>query len=87
MFNQVLVPGHNLAITVLYALIPLVVLLCLLAVFRMTAWLATLIASIVTIPLGVLVWKADFGGTMRAYFYGSLQGIWEEIHWITFWAW
>jgi L-lactate transport len=85
MFNQVLVPGHNLAITVLYALIPLIVLLCLLAVFRMTAWLATLIASIVTIPLGVLVWKADFGGTMKAYFYGSLQGIWV-IDWITFWG-
>lgn len=73
MFNQVLVPGNNLGIAVLLALIPLVVLLCLLAVFRMTAWLATLIASIVTIPLGVFVWKAPFGQTMSAYFYGSEQ--------------
>lgn len=85
MFNQVLVPGHNLAITVLLALIPLVVLLCLLAVFRMTAWLATLIASLVTIPLGILVWGAPFNKTMSAYFYGSLQGIWV-IDWITFWG-
>ena len=36
-FNQILVPGPNLWITVLLALVPLIVLLCLPAVFRMTA--------------------------------------------------
>jgi lactate permease len=85
MFNQILVPAHNLAVSVLLALVPLIVLLCLLAVFRMTAWLATLIASVVTIVIAVLVWKAPFSETFRSYIYGSLQGIWV-IDWITFWG-
>jgi L-lactate transport len=85
MFNQILVPGPNLWITVLLALVPLIVLLCLLAVFRMTAWLATLIASIVTIPVAILVWHAPASKAIQAYFYGSLQGIWV-IDWITFWG-
>lgn len=85
MFNQVLVPAHNLGLTVLVALIPLIVLLCLLAVFRMTAWLATLIASVVTVAIAVGVWKAPFSSTMQSYSYGSLQGIWS-INWITFWG-
>jgi lactate permease len=85
MFDQILVPGQNLGITVLLALIPLIVLLCLLAVFRMTAWLATLIAGIITLPIAVLVWSAPLGQTMKAYFYGSLQGVWV-IDWITFWG-
>jgi lactate permease len=85
MFNQVLVPEHNLGITVLLALVPLFVLLCLLAVFRLSAWLATLITSIVTIPIAVIVWSAPFAKTLKAYLYGSLQGVWV-IDWITFWG-
>lgn len=43
MFKQVLDPTGNLGLTVLAALIPVIVLLVMLAVFRVTAWLATLI--------------------------------------------
>lgn len=85
MFNQVLVPAHNLGLTVLVALIPLIVLLCLLAVFRVTAWLSTLIASVVTLLLAIWVWQSPAGQTVNAYFYGALQGIWS-INWITFWG-
>jgi lactate permease len=85
MFNQILVPEHSLWATVLLALVPLVVLLCLLAAFRMTAWLATLIASIVTIAVSVWLWHAPFSKTLEAYSYGGLQGIWV-IDWITFWG-
>lgn len=85
MFNQVLVPGHNLGVTVLLALVPLIVLLCLLAVFRVTAWLSTLIASIVTVLIAVYVWSAPVATTLKAYIFGSLQGVWA-INWITLWG-
>ena len=42
----------------LISLIPLVALLFMLAALRMTAWLASILAGIITIPLGVLVWHA-----------------------------
>jgi lactate permease len=85
MFNQVLVPVGNLWVTVLVALVPVLLLLYLLAVLRMTAWLATLIAGVVTVPLGVLVWHAPLGATLHSYFYGSLTGVWV-VDWITFWG-
>src|SRR5262249_48915100 len=85
MFNQILVPEHNLGITVLLALVPLIVLLCLLAVFRVTAWLSTLIASIVTVLIAVWVWGAPFSKTVESYVFGSLQGGWS-INWITLWG-
>src|SRR5262249_48453272 len=85
MFNQILVPEHNLGITVLLALVPLIVLLCLLAVFRVTAWHSTLIASIVTVLIAVWVWGAPFSKTVQSYIYGSLQGCWS-INWITLWG-
>ena len=43
MFTQSLDPLGNLAVTFLVALIPVALLLVLLAVFRITAWLAVLI--------------------------------------------
>lgn len=62
MFSQILEPAaQNLGLTILAALVPLIVLLFLPAVVRMTAWLATIIASIVTIVMGVLVWSAPAG--------------------------
>jgi lactate permease len=45
MFTQVLDPLHNLTLTCLVALIPVVSLLVILAVFRWPAWLATLLGS------------------------------------------
>ena len=45
MFTQILDPIGNLFVTWLVAMVPVVLLLVLLAVFRMSAWLATLIGS------------------------------------------
>jgi L-lactate permease len=60
-------------------------LLVLLAVFRVSAWIATLIGSIVTFLLGVWVWRMPFGDGARAYLYGSATGIWA-VDWITIWG-
>ncbi len=56
MFDQVLNPFPSVFLVWLVALIPVALLLFLLAVLRMTAWLATLIGSLVTLILGVVVW-------------------------------
>jgi L-lactate transport len=86
MFNQILEPAsQNLGLTILAALVPLAVLLFLLAVVRMTAWLATIIASIVTILMATLVWQLPANLAFRAYWYGALQGAWT-IDWIVLWG-
>src|ERR1700687_4746485 len=85
MFEQVLNPAGNLWLTVLISLVPLIALLFMLAVLRMTAWLATILVGVVTIPLGVLVWHAPLANSLKSYFYGGLTGFWV-IDWITFWG-
>ncbi len=85
MFDQVLDPTGNLFVTWLIALIPVALLLVLLAVLRVTAWLATLIGSLVTLVLGILVWGMPIGPGVASYVYGSLTGIWA-VDWITFWG-
>ncbi len=85
MFQQILTPVGGLGTTILVSLVPVIVLLFLLAALRMTAWLATLISGVVTLAVGVLVWHAPFGQTMKSYFYGSLTGVWV-IDWITLWG-
>jgi lactate permease len=85
MFPQLLNPAANLWLTVLVSLIPLIALLFMLAVLRLTAWLATIVAGAITIPLGVLVWHAPLAATLRSYLYGGLTGVWV-IDWITFWG-
>jgi len=85
MFEQVLDPAGNLWLTVLIALVPLIALLFMLAVLRWTAWLATILVGVVTIPLGVFVWHAPLGNSLKSYLYGGLTGFWV-INWITFWG-
>src|ERR1700730_2338987 len=85
MFEQSLNPAGNLWLPVVIALVPLIALLFMLAVLRLTAWLATIIAGIISVPLGVVVWHAPVGNTMKSYLYGGLTGIWV-IDWITFWG-
>ena len=85
MFDQVLNPFGSVFAVWLVALIPVVVLLFLLAVLRMTAWLATLIGSLVTLdPRHRRVGHAGRAGG-EAYVFGSLTGIWA-VDWITFWG-
>ncbi len=85
MFAQSLNPTGHLWLTVLIALVPLVGLIAMLALFRVTAWLATIIAGAITVALGIYVWHAPLVSTMKSYFFGGLTGIWA-IDWITFWG-
>jgi lactate permease len=85
MFTQLINPLDNLSLTCLVALVPVVSLLVLLAVFRMPAWLATLLGSILTFALAAWVWKMPLGDGAHAYLYGAATGVWN-VDWITFWG-
>lgn len=85
MFNQILDPTGMPFVTWLVALVPVALLLILLAVFRMSAWLAVLIGSAVTFGLAVAIWQMPVGDGIKAYAYGSLTGIWA-VNWITLWG-
>jgi lactate permease len=85
MFEQIVNPAGHLWLTVLLSLVPLFGLLFMLAVLRMTAWLASILVGVITIPLGVLVWHAPLVDTLKSYLYGGLTGFWV-IDWITFWG-
>jgi lactate permease len=84
-FVQSLDPAHSTWGSTLIALIPIVLLLVLLPVLRMSAWQAVIIGSVVTIVLAVTVWGAPAGGTFGAWGVGAGTGIWS-IDWITFWG-
>ncbi|MGA9005501.1 MAG: L-lactate permease [Xanthobacteraceae bacterium] len=85
MFTQITDPLGNLGLTCLVALIPVAFLLILLAVFRVSAWLAVLLGSILTFVLAVWVWKMPLNTGAQAYLYGSATGMWN-VNWITFWG-
>ena len=85
MFTQTLDPAGNLWLSVLIALLPLAALLFMLAVLRMTAWLATMLVSILVIPLTVAVWHAPLHDVLKSFLFGGLTGFWA-IDWITFWG-
>src|ERR1700726_5013960 len=85
MFQQTLNPAGSLWLSVLISMVPLVALLYMLAVLRLTAWLATIAGGIITFLLGVLVWHAPAGDTLKSYLYGGFTGFWA-IDWITFWG-
>ncbi|HTY67904.1 MAG TPA: L-lactate permease [Alphaproteobacteria bacterium] len=85
MFSQVIDPLGNIGLTCLVALIPVALLLTLLAVYRMSAWLAVLIGSIVTFILAAWVWHMPLDQGFSAYVYGSATGVWN-VDWITIWG-
>lgn len=85
MFSQVIDPVGNIGLTCLVALIPVALLLVLLAVYRMSAWLAVLIGSIVTFVLAAWVWHMPVEQGLSAYVYGSATGVWN-VDWITIWG-
>src|SRR5580658_4844981 len=85
MFTQTVDPLGNLGLTCLVALIPVIFLLVLLAVLRVSAWLAVLLGSIVTFVLAVWVWHMPLEDGGRAYLYGAATGVWN-VDWITFWG-
>src|SRR5712692_4377428 len=85
MFNQVLDPFGNLGLTTLAALIPIVMLLVLLAVFRLSAWLVALIGSILTLLVAIIFWQMPVSQGLQSYLIGSANGVWA-VDWITFWG-
>ncbi|MGH3170513.1 MAG: L-lactate permease, partial [Trebonia sp.] len=84
-FVQSLNPAHSTIGSTLIALIPIVLLLILLPVLRMSAWRAVIIGAVVTIVLAITVWGAPVGGTLGAWGVGAGTGVWS-IDWITFWG-
>jgi lactate permease len=84
-FTQVLDPLHSLAGSTLLALVPVATLLLLLAVFRMSAWRAVIIGSVVTFILAITVWNAPVGNALAAYGVGAATGVWS-VDWIVFWG-
>jgi len=85
MFTQLIDPLGNLTLTCLVALVPVVSLLLMLAVWRLPAWMATLIGSVITFVLAVWIWKMPFDQGSHAYLYGAATGVWN-VNWITFWG-
>src|SRR5437016_11218629 len=85
MFTQLIDPLDNLTLTCLVALVPVVSLLVMLAVFRVPAWLATLIGSLITFALAAWVWKMPLDDGTHAYLYGAATGVWN-VDWITLWG-
>ena len=85
MFTQLIDPLGNLTLTCLVALVPVVSLLLMLALWRLPAWLATLLGSVITFVLAVWIWKMPFDQGSHAYLYGAATGVWN-VNWITFWG-
>ena len=85
MFAQILDPLQSVLGSTLVALIPVVVLLLALAVFRLSAWQAVILGAVVTILLGVTIWEAPADQALGAYGLGAATGIWS-IDWIVFWG-
>lgn len=84
-FTQHLDPLNSVLGSTLVALIPLALLLVLLAVMRMTAWLAVIIGAAVTIVMAVTIWDSPAGPTFGAWAIGAGTGTWS-IDWIVFWG-
>ena len=82
MYQQVLDPvGHSLAWSSLVAAIPLLLLFVLLGVFKVTAWVASLISLAVAIAVAVLVYGMPIGQTLLAGTEGAAFGFFP-ILWI-----
>jgi lactate permease len=84
-FTQQLTPLNSVLGSTLVALLPLALLLVLLAVMRVTAWLAVIIGAAVTIVMAIAIWGAPAGQTFQAWGIGAATGIWS-IDWIVFWG-
>ncbi len=82
MYQQVLDPvAHSLAWSSLVAAIPLLLLFVLLGVFKVTAWVASLISLAVAIAVAVLVYGMPIGQTLLAGTEGAAFGFFP-ILWI-----
>jgi lactate permease len=84
-FTQILDPIGSVLGSTLVALVPVVVLLMLLAGFRLSAWQAVIVGSVVTVLLAIFVWDAPMDGAATAYGLGAATGLWS-VDWIVLWG-
>jgi len=84
-FSQVLDPLGSVPGSTLLALVPVALLLVLLAGFRLSAWQAVILGSVVTVLLAIFVWRAPTDGSLAAYGLGAATGAWS-VDWIVFWG-
>ncbi len=84
-FTQHLNPLNSVLASTLVALVPIALLLILLAVARVTAWLAVIIGAVITVVMAIAIWHSPVGTTLGAWGIGAGTGIWS-IDWITFWG-
>jgi lactate permease len=83
-FSQILRPiADNLGLSALVAAIPLVLLFCLLGVFKVPAWIASLATVVATFILAVAAWRMPFApataATTQGIFFGICQIMWILI--------
>jgi lactate permease len=81
-YKQVLDPvSHSLAVTSIFAVLPLVVLFVLLGVLKLKAWLASVLALAVSIVIALAVYSMPIGQAGDAAIEGAVFGLWP-IMWI-----
>ncbi|ABP95206.1 MULTISPECIES: L-lactate permease [Metallosphaera] len=85
MYVQELNPTGNVGLTIFLSLVPLITLFILLMVFRLTAWLASVIGAIVGIIDAIAVWRTPPSLALTSFLIGALTGTWA-ISWIVFWG-
>src|SRR6266700_1233573 len=84
-FTQHLSPLSSILGSTLVALVPIALLLVLLAVARVTAWLAVIAGAVITVVMAITIWHSPASPTIGAWALGAGTGIWA-IDWITFWG-
>lgn len=67
--------NSSLALSALFAALPLVVLFVLLGVFKVKAWIASLVALAVTLGIAVLIYPMPLGQALDAGAEGALFGL------------
>jgi lactate permease len=82
MFQQLLTPvGDNLALSFLVAVLPILVVLVLLGIFRRPAWQASLAGLIVAFIVAVAVWSFPVGLAVDSVVNGMVFALWP-VMWI-----
>jgi lactate permease len=84
MFHQLLTPiGDSLPLSFLVAVLPIVVVLVLLGVFRRPAWQASLAGLIVGLIVAVTAWQMPMGLALDSVAAGAVFALWP-VMWIVF---
>ena len=84
MFHQLLTPvAGSLPLSFMVAVLPIVVVLVLLGVFRRPAWQASLAGLFVALAIAVLVWQFPLGLALNSLAAGAVFALWP-VMWIVF---